>query len=187
LPASPYSCGVKLLLLRTVAALCGAALLVLAFGLDSRVLALVAAIALIGAEALGVAGVAARHESAPSRALLGMCEALCGLAVSLIEPAAMLVALTQVVYSVIASGVATVSLSLGRPLAQARGEPMRRLLSAAANIGLCLIVLRAANQLSVESALGISPRDLALLCMALVIVGSARTIGELALKAQWTK
>ncbi|MCC6150211.1 MAG: hypothetical protein IT461_08175 [Planctomycetes bacterium] len=177
----------KLLILRNVAALCGAAVLALAFGLDSRMLAMFAAITLIGAEALGLAGVAARHESAFSRALLGTCEAMCGLAVSLIEPTAMLVALTLVVYSVIASGVATVSLSLGRPLAQARSEPMRRLLSAAANIGLTLIVLQAADQLNVEAALGVVPRDLALLCMALVIVGSARTIGELALKAQWTK
>ena len=187
MPAAPYPCGVKLLILRTVVALCGAALLVLAFGLDSRVLALIAALGLLGAEAVGLAGVTARHESALSRALLGTCEAVCGLAVSVIEPTAMLVALTQVVYFVIASGVATVSLSLGRPLAQARGEPMRRLLSAAANVGLALIVLQAANHLNVESVLGVSPRDLALLCMALVIVGSARAIGELALKAQWTK
>jgi len=178
---------VKLLLLRVLAALCGAALLALAFGLDSRTLALFAAIALICSEALGLAGVAARHESALSRALLGTCEAICGLAVSLVEPTAMLVALTLVVYSVIASGVATVSLSLGKPLAQARSEAMRRLLSAAANVGLTLIVLQAANRFNVEEALGVVPRDLALLCMALVVVGSARTIGELALKAQWTK
>jgi hypothetical protein len=186
-PPCPSLCSVKPLLLRTLVALCGAALLVLAYGLDSRTLALFAAMALLGAEALGLAGVTAKHESALSRALLGTCEAVCGLAVSLIEPTAMLVALTQVVYSVIASGVATVSLSLGKPLTQARSEPMRRLLSAAANAGLAMIVLKAANQLSVQTVLGVSPRDLALLCMALVIVGSARTIGELALKAQWTR
>ncbi len=183
----PSLCGVKPLLLRTLVASCGAVLLVLAYGLDSRTLALFAAIALLGAEALGLAGVAAKHETALSRALLGTCEALCGLAVSLIEPTAILVALTQVVYSVIASGVATVSLSLGKPLAQSRSEPMRRLLSTAANIGLTLIVLQAASQLNVEATLGVKPRNLAMLCMALVIVGSARSIGELALKAQWTK
>ncbi|CAG0980595.1 hypothetical protein PLCT2_01882 [Planctomycetaceae bacterium] len=202
-PPCPSLCGVKPLLLRTLVASCGAALLVLAYGLDSRTLALFAAMALLGAEALGLAGVAAKHESALSRALLGTCEALCGLAVSLIEPTAMLVALTQVVYSVIASGVATVSLSLGKPLTQARSEPMRRLLSTAANIGLCIIVLQASGVLSPEGVfdlrprnvdvlnswrnLGMGPRNLAMLCMALVIVGSARSIGELALKAQWTK
>lgn len=64
----PSLCGVKPLLLHTLVASCGAVLLVLAYGLDSRTLALFAAIALLGAEALGLAGVAAKHETALSRA-----------------------------------------------------------------------------------------------------------------------
>ena len=182
-----YSLPVKLLLLRTCVALAGASLIAAAFWADSRTLALAGAISLFAAEALALGALRAAHESPSERALLGVCEAASGLAISLLEPAAMLAALGQIVYSVIASGMATVSASLGKPLSKPRSEWLRRLLGAAANAGLCLIALQAAGVLETRAKLGLATRDLALLCMALVIVASARTITELALSAKWTK
>jgi hypothetical protein len=180
-------CPVKLLVPRILAALIGAALIVAAYSADSRALALSGAIALLSAEVLSLLGLRSAHESPASRALLGVCESACAIALSLIEPAAMLVALTQIVYSVMASGMATVSVSLGRALPKQRGESMRRILGAAANVGLCLIALHAAAVLDVQRELKLSARDLALLCTALVVIASARSITELALSTKWTK
>lgn len=203
MPQAVTLCPVKLLIPRTLIALTGAALIAVAYGVDSRAVALAGGCALLLAETLALAGLVSEHESPAQRALLGVCEAAAGLAISLLEPAAMLVALAQIVYSVIASGMATVSASLGKPLAKPRSEAMRRLLGVAANAGLCLIALRAAGVLSPEGAfdlrprnvgvldtwrnLGLGPHNLALLCMALVTVASARTITELAMSAKWTK
>jgi hypothetical protein len=178
---------VKLLIPRILAALVGATLILAAFWADSRALALAGAVALLLAEALALAGLRSAHESPASRALLGVCESACGMALSMLEPVAMLVALTQIVYSVIASGMATVSTSLGRPLPKQRGESMRRMVGAASNIGLCMIALQAAAVFDVQRDLKLSPRDLALLCTALVVIASARSITELALSTKWTK
>lgn len=165
----------------------GAAALVVAQLAQSREAVWAAFVLLAIAETLALASLTRRHESPSSRALLGLGEALPGLAVSLLEPAAMLVALAQVVYSVIASGIATVSASLGKPLGQPHGEAMRRLLAVAANAGLGVIVLEAAGAWTTHAILGLGTREVALLCMALVVVGSARALSDLAMNAKWTK
>ena len=184
---APTLCAVRLLLVRSIAAVIGAAILAVASSVGLRELVWAGFAALALSEVFALAELTRRHESAGARALLGTSEAMCGLGVSLLEPAAILVALAQVLYSVISSGIATVSLSLGKPLEQPRGEALRRLLSVAANGGLCVIALQAAGALDTRAALELSTRDLALLCMALVVVGSARALGDLALKAKWTK
>lgn len=178
---------VKLLLARSFIAFTGAALLAAAHIFDRREALWAALALLVLAEVLALAGLRTRCEGAGTRALLGMSESVCGIGVSLIEPAAILVALALVVHSVVASGIATVSLSLGKPLAEPRGEFMRRLLSIAANSGLCVIVLQATGAVDSRKALELGARDLALLCMALVIIGSSRALADLALNARWTK
>lgn len=172
------------LALRLGLAALGVILLGLALGLDLRWFAAAAAGAFGAAELMGLALITQRFESAAARTLLGVCECLCALSVSLLVPAAMLVALIQIVHALIASGIGTVGTMVGHSAHSPRGEFFRRFLAGMANTGLALIALSAADQFDLQKHLGLDGHSLAMVCAAVVLIASVRSITELALAAK---
>ncbi|KAA0216895.1 hypothetical protein EDM80_03905 [bacterium] len=178
---------VALLAARLAFSAAGVALVCIAALTQAAFPALGAALAFWAGEALGLVQLGRRFEDPVARTLQCACEAMCALGVSVILPQAMLVALIQVVHALVASGIGTVSGAQGKPLPQPRGEPVRRVLAAFANACLALTLFAASQGYDVQTMVGLSGTDLALLCAAVVALAGIRSITESGLAARWGK
>lgn len=178
---------VALLAARLALSAAGVALVCVAALNQSAFLALGAALAFWAGEALGLVQLGKRFEAPAARTLLCASEAMCALGVSVFLPQAMLVALIQVVYALVASGIGTVSGAQGKPLSQPRSEPVRRLLAAFANVCLALTLFAPAQGYDLKVLVGLNAADLSLLCAAVVALAGVRSITELGMAAKWGK